>query len=124
VKCGKTGVRKDELQTLQIRHCNAEFIMREKEIVALRPTGRRLAMTKPTENYSMLADIFLDRMGWSVNNTTFEAIACNVPIVTFPGKLMRARHCSAILQMMGLTETIANTIDEYVEMASEMGRNA
>jgi len=70
-----------------------------------------------------LADVFLDTIGWSANNSTFEAIACNIPIVTLPGKLMRQRHCTGILTMMGLTETIATTIDEYIEIASQLGRN-
>ena len=70
-----------------------------------------------------MADVFLDSIGWSGNNTAFEAIACNLPIVTFPGKLMRARHSFAILRMMGLTEIIASTIDEYIEIASNLGRN-
>ena len=72
---------------------------------------------------NLLCDIFLDSIGWSGNNTTFEAVACNLPIVTLPGTLMRARHCFAILRMMGLTETFATTVDEYIEIASQLGRN-
>jgi len=68
-----------------------------------------------------LSDIFLDSIGWSANNSTFEAIACNLPVVTFPGKLMRQRHCAGILTMMGMTETIASSIDEYVDLAARLG---
>jgi protein O-GlcNAc transferase len=68
-----------------------------------------------------LSDIFLDTIGWSANNSTFEAIACNLPVVTFPGTLMRQRHCSAILTMMGMTETIASTLPEYIELAVRLG---
>ena len=68
-----------------------------------------------------LSDIFLDSIGWSANNSTFEAIACNLPVVTFPGKLMWQRHCKAILTMMGMTETIASSLDEYVELAVRLG---
>ena len=72
---------------------------------------------------NLLSDVFLDSIGWSGNNTTFEAIACNLPIVTLPGTLMRARHCSAVLRMMGLTETIAASVEEYVAIASRLGQD-
>jgi predicted O-linked N-acetylglucosamine transferase (SPINDLY family) len=70
-----------------------------------------------------LADIFLDSIGWSSNNSTFEALACNLPVVTLPGTLMRQRHCAAILTMMELTETIATTTEEYIEIAVKLGRD-
>jgi protein O-GlcNAc transferase len=70
-----------------------------------------------------MSDVFLDSIGWSANNSTFEALACDLPVVTLPGSLMRQRHCSAILSMMGLTETIAANPDEYVEIAVRLGQD-
>jgi protein O-GlcNAc transferase len=70
-----------------------------------------------------LADVYLDSIGWSGCNSTFEALACNLPVVTLPGGLMRGRHSLAILTMMGLTETIATTLDEYVALAVKLGQN-
>jgi predicted O-linked N-acetylglucosamine transferase (SPINDLY family) len=40
------------------------------------------------------------------------------------GELMRGRHSSAILGMMGIFETTAQTVDQYVSMAVAIGRNA
>ena len=37
---------------------------------------------------------------------------------------MRGRHSSAILTMMGLKETIATTIDEYIELAIKLGKDS
>jgi protein O-GlcNAc transferase len=71
-----------------------------------------------------LSDIFLDTIGWSANNSTFEAIACNLPVVTLPGNLMRQRHCSAILTMMDLSDTIAGSVDEYIEIAVKLGKDS
>lgn len=68
-----------------------------------------------------LSDVFLDTVGWSGCNSTFEAVACNLPVVTLPGKLMRGRHSAAILNMMGTTDTIASTLDEYIELAIRLG---
>ncbi len=78
------------------------------------------------ERYHLLnsvSDIFLDTIGWSANNSTFEAINFNLPVVTLRGKLMRQRHSAGILTMMGLTETIANSVDEYVEIAVRLGKD-
>ena len=68
-----------------------------------------------------MSDIYLDSIGWSGCNSTFEAIAHDLPIVTLPGELMRGRHSSAILTMMGMAETIASPIDEYIELAVHLG---
>ncbi len=59
-------------------------------------------------------DIFLDSINWSGCNSTLESLVHDLPIVTMAGPLMRGRHSIAILRMMGVTETIAETIDDYV----------
>jgi predicted O-linked N-acetylglucosamine transferase (SPINDLY family) len=84
-----------------------------------------LPFLKRGEYHAMnnLADVYLDSIGWSGCNTTFEAIACNLPVVTLPGFFMRGRHSSAILRMMGITETIASTLDEYIDIAVRLGGN-
>jgi predicted O-linked N-acetylglucosamine transferase (SPINDLY family) len=66
----------------------------------------------------------LDSIGWSGCNSTLESLAHNRPIVTFAGELMRGRHTAAILQMMGLGETTARTVDDYVAIAVRLGRSA
>ncbi|TAF55060.1 MAG: glycosyltransferase [Oscillatoriales cyanobacterium] len=72
-------------------------------------------------NLQLLSDVFLDSFGWSGGHTTLEAIACNLPVVTCPGEFMRGRHSSGILQMLGVTETVAQTAAEYVEIAVRLG---
>jgi protein O-GlcNAc transferase len=67
------------------------------------------------------ADVFLDSIGWSGCNSTLEALACDLPIVTMPGKLMRARHTHAILKMMNCSETEGQTIEDYVAIAKKLG---
>ncbi|MDF0554321.1 tetratricopeptide repeat protein [Kamptonema sp. UHCC 0994] len=75
-------------------------------------------------NLYILSDIFLDTFSWSGGHTTLDAIACNLPIVTCPGKLMRGRHSYAILKMLGMTETIAKNEVEYVKIAVRLGIEA
>ncbi len=68
-----------------------------------------------------IADVFLDSIGWSGCNTTLEACAVGLPPVTCRGETMRARHTAAMMEMMGLTECIADTVDDYVTRAARMG---
>jgi len=68
-----------------------------------------------------LVDVFLDNPSWSGNNTSMAAIDAYLPIVTFPTEFMRGRHSYAILLMLGITETIASSESEYVEIAVKLG---
>ena len=68
-----------------------------------------------------LSDVYLDTLSWSGGNTTLEAIGCNLPVLTCPGEFMRGRHSYAILQMLGVTETIAHTEAEYIDTAVRLG---
>ena len=68
-------------------------------------------------------DAMLDSIEWSGGNTTLEALAQDLPVVTFEGALMRGRVSAGMLRMMGMPETIAETIDDYVALAVRVGRD-
>jgi protein O-GlcNAc transferase len=69
-------------------------------------------------------DIVLDSIDWSGFNSTIEGLPHDLPIVTMAGPLMRGRHTMAVLSMMGVTETIAGTVDEYVALAQRLAMDA
>ena len=71
-----------------------------------------------------LCDIALDSIGWSGGVTSLETLTCGLPIVTFPGSLMRGRHTMAMLKIIGLTDTIAATLDDYVALAARLARDS
>jgi protein O-GlcNAc transferase len=73
---------------------------------------------------SRVADVFLDSLEWSGCNSTLEALAWNLPVVTMAGDLMRGRHSAAILTMLGVPELIADCPETFVELATELGRDA
>ncbi len=84
-----------------------------------------LSQLKPDDyfNLNLISDVFLDSLGWSGGNTTLEALACNLPIVTCPGEFMRSRHSYGILKMLEVEETIANNEQEYINIAVKLGLN-
>jgi protein O-GlcNAc transferase len=68
-----------------------------------------------------ISDILLDPVGWSGCTTALEAIDFNLPVVTLPGLMQRGRAAAAILTMMGMTETIADNLDDYINIAARLG---
>jgi protein O-GlcNAc transferase len=70
-----------------------------------------------------LCDVVLDSTGWSGCNSILESLVHNLPIVTFAGAMMRGRHTAAILEMMKVSETTAQTIDEYALIAGNLGQD-
>jgi protein O-GlcNAc transferase len=72
---------------------------------------------------SRIADVFLDSLEWSGCNSTLEALAWDLPVVTMAGDLMRGRHSAAILTMLGVPELIADCPERFVELATELGRD-
>jgi predicted O-linked N-acetylglucosamine transferase (SPINDLY family) len=69
-----------------------------------------------------LCDVVLDSPGWSGGTTTLETLAHDLPIVTWPSALMRGRHSAGFLKVMGMTETLAASIDDYVAIAVRLAR--
>jgi protein O-GlcNAc transferase len=73
---------------------------------------------------NLICDVFLDTITWSGGNTSLEAIACNLPIVTYPGEFMRGRHADSFLKLLGVTDTIAQTEADYIDIAVRLGTDS
>lgn len=104
----------------------ANDIVRARLEAVLGPQGTRFVMLPKMpigrfQAVTELADVFLDATAWSGNNTAMESLTAGLPIVTLPGDIMRARHCFAILTMLGVTDTIATSREDYVEIATRLG---
>lgn len=69
-------------------------------------------------------DVMLDTLYWSGGNTSLDALACALPIVTLPGEFMRGRQSYAMLKMMGLDELIARDKKDYVAIALRLGADS
>ncbi|MHB9103072.1 MAG: O-linked N-acetylglucosamine transferase, SPINDLY family protein, partial [Sulfuricella sp.] len=66
-------------------------------------------------------DVMLDTLHWSGGNTSLDALACALPMVTLPGEFMRGRQSYAMLKAMGLDELIARDKEDYVSIALRLG---
>jgi len=72
---------------------------------------------------NLACDVMLDSLYWSGGNTALDAIACALPLITLPGEFMRGRQSYAMLSMMGVTELIADSRQDYIRLALELGRD-
>ena len=63
-------------------------------------------------------DVALDPFPFAGGVTTCNALWMGVPVVTWPGETFASRHALSYLSTIGLTETIAGSREEYVEIAA------
>ncbi len=65
-------------------------------------------------------DAMLDTLHWSGGNTSLDAIAAGLPIVSLPGASMRARQSGGMLRLIGVDELVARDTDDYVRIAARL----
>ncbi len=83
---------------------------------------QRLDLLPPSSYAEYLAtyqqvDVALDPFPFSGSVTTCDALWMGVPVVSCPGETFASRHSLSHLSNVGLTETIAHDLNEYVEVA-------
>jgi protein O-GlcNAc transferase len=62
-------------------------------------------------------DVALDPAPYSGCTTTFDTLWMGVPVITLAGAMPSSRVAAGILSSLGLTDWIASTPEEYVELA-------
>ncbi len=70
-----------------------------------------------------VADVMLDSLHWSGGQTSIDALASNLPVVTLPGRFMRGRQTLGMLNIIGLPELIADSTESYIDKAIEVATN-
>ena len=73
---------------------------------------------------NLACDAMLDTLYWSGGNTSLDALACCLPVVTMPGAFMRGRQSAAMLRLAGLPELIARDAGDYVRIATCLAGDA
>ena len=67
-----------------------------------------------------LCDVMLDTLHWSGGNTSLDALAMGLPVVTLPGEFMRGRQTMGMLTLLGVEELIAGSPNEYLSIAKRL----
>jgi CRISPR-associated protein Csy1 len=83
--------------------------------------------TFPHDDYlriNLACDAMLDTLHWSGGNTSLDALACGLPVITLPGDFMRGRQSAAMLRLAGIPELIARDGDDYVRIATRVVNDA
>ena len=114
-------------------HARSTRTLRGRLDAALAAAGvatDRVRMLKPDLPHAAylrlnaVCDVMLDSVHWSGGNTSIDAIAAGLPIVTLPGALMRGRQSAAMLGALGLAELVVENSDDYVARAVRLGQDA
>lgn len=105
-------------RTLYVRIAASVGIAPERIIFL--PQGRSDAENQARYN---LIDFVLDPMPYGGANGTLEALDMGVPVVTLVGKRHAERTGYSILMNLGVTQTIAQSGREYVDIAERLARD-
>lgn len=72
-------------------------------------------------NILNLADVILDTLHYNGGaNTNADAFALNKPVVTLPTSFHRGRYTATAYRQMGFEDLIAQSLDNYVEVATRL----
>ncbi|HEY2969522.1 MAG TPA: tetratricopeptide repeat protein [Casimicrobiaceae bacterium] len=69
---------------------------------------------------NLVCDALLDTLRWSGGNTSLDALACGLPIVTLPGTFMRGRQSAGMLGLLGVSELVARDRADYLAIAARL----
>ncbi|MEZ6045330.1 MAG: tetratricopeptide repeat protein [Planctomycetaceae bacterium] len=68
-------------------------------------------------------DVMLDTPHFGGGNTTYQALALGIPIVTCPPVHQRGRFTQGLYRKIGVTDCIVNSFEEYIELSVELALN-
>jgi protein O-GlcNAc transferase len=95
------------------------------KVLGVDPSRVVFARFQAIEKYFALynnIDVALDPFPYAGGTTTCDALYMGVPVVTLAGKTSVSRGGVSILSNLGLPELIAQTPDQYIEIAASVPR--
>ena len=99
-------VKKNLSQEIERRGVNSERLI----------FGEKLSREDYLARYRV-ADLFLDTSPYNAGTTASDALWMGLPVITFTGKSFSARMCASILNAIGLSELIADSLSSYEALA-------
>lgn len=117
-----------DLVLLQGRHDAWTKLVRERFARTMPDVADRVRFLPPWPrgdfmHLNRLADVSLDTLHFGGGNTTYEALAVGTPVVTLPGPFLRSRIALALYRKMNLLDCVADSAEQYVELAVRLGTN-
>ncbi|HEY0748446.1 MAG TPA: hypothetical protein VGD63_17225 [Steroidobacteraceae bacterium] len=70
------------------------------------------------------SDVMLDTPHFNGMNSSLEALAVGLPVVTLPTQLQRGRHTRAMYLKMGIADCVACSEENYIDIAVRLGTDA
>lgn len=111
------GANEEVVQNMVIEVMEAAGVARERLSFEGRAGHREFL-----ETYNRI-DIALDSFPYTGGLTTCEALWMGVPVVALAGRFVAERHAATHLHNVGLSEWVANNLDEYVEKAVALAQD-
>ncbi len=71
-----------------------------------------------------LADLFLDTFCYNAHSTASDALWVVLPVITLAGQGFPARVAASLLTAIGLPELVAQSAEEYEQLALELARDS
>jgi|GEM_PF-3080680 len=100
-----------------------------KRALAAGIAAERLVLEGPSSHVELLksylrVDVALDPLAYSGGLTTLESLWMGTPVVTLPGRTFARRHSLSHLSVAGLGNWVANSQEQYVNIAAELAEEA
>jgi protein O-GlcNAc transferase len=105
------------------RYLRGQFAMRGVSGERIVCRGRAGSVAEHLSHYEDV-DIALDPFPYHGTTTTCEALAMGVPVVSLAGHEHVSRVGTSLLTHCGMTELIAQSVDEFVEIAAGLAADA
>src|SRR4030095_16349023 len=107
-------------------HPTAGTLLRERWTAALGDVAERIRILprlQPDAYFELVAsaEVMLDTLYFGGSNTSYDAFAAGVPVITLPGALPRGRYTYAMYRVIGIDDGIAASVEDYVERALHLG---
>ena len=74
-------------------------------------------------NVLSTCDVSLDTRPFGGGNTSWQAIAAKIPMVTWSGKFLRGRYTTALYKLMSIEEPVVASGKEYVCRAVQFAKD-
>lgn len=121
--------RQAEIVFMEGKYPEWTNLLRSRFEATMGPHAARVRFL-PSQNHpdfislNAMSAVSLDPIHFGGGNTTYEALAVGLPVVTLPSKFLRARISQALYRQMGYCDCVVETPEQYVERAVQLGSDA